>query len=103
MSRHFPRKTIYYLCAIAVLLFPLYVLSQPATTKSSGGKLAQLRAEQAQYRTILFSLRTLQYLLLCTGAYLSVFCPPSVASQYPCPGVITPPYDDGGVGPGPYA
>ena len=43
-QRLFKRKIIYFV-AIAALLFPLFVLSQPATTKSPGGKLAQLRNE----------------------------------------------------------
>jgi hypothetical protein len=38
-------RKVSYIAAIAVLLIPLSYLSQPATTKSSGGKLAQLRTE----------------------------------------------------------
>jgi hypothetical protein len=40
--RLFQRKIIYF-AAIAALLFPLFALSQPATTKSQGGQLAKLR------------------------------------------------------------
>jgi len=43
-QRLFKRKIIYF-AAIAALLFPLFALSQPATTKSQGGQLAQLRKE----------------------------------------------------------
>ena len=44
MNRNNPfvRKVI-YISAIMLLLFPLFVLGQPATTSSSGGKLSQLR------------------------------------------------------------
>jgi hypothetical protein len=38
-------RKVVYLCAIAALLIPLSFLSQPATTQSSGGKLAKLRGE----------------------------------------------------------
>ncbi|MDG2206504.1 MAG: hypothetical protein P8K78_01225 [Pirellulales bacterium] len=40
--RLFQRKII-FLALICALLFPLFALSQPATTKSAGGQLAQLR------------------------------------------------------------
>ncbi len=43
-QRLFKRKIIYF-ATIAALLFPLFALSQPATTKSPGGQLAQLRKE----------------------------------------------------------
>ena len=44
MNRNSPfvRKVI-YISAIMLLLFPLFVLGQPASTSSSGGKLSQLR------------------------------------------------------------
>ena len=44
MNRNNPfvRKVI-YISAIMLLLFPLFVLGQPASTTSSGGKLSQLR------------------------------------------------------------
>ena len=45
-NRTFVRKVI-YLCAIAVLLIPLYQLGHPATAKKPGGLLARQRA---QYR-----------------------------------------------------
>jgi hypothetical protein len=38
-------RKVAYGCAIAVLLLPLYWLSQPATTESQGGILAQMRQE----------------------------------------------------------
>lgn len=38
-------RKVSYITAIAVLLIPLSYLSQPATTKSAGGKLAQLRSD----------------------------------------------------------
>jgi len=41
----FTRKVIYATC-IALLLYPLYYLGQPATRDSKGGRLAQIRAEQ---------------------------------------------------------
>ena len=44
MNRNNPfvRKVV-YISAIMLLLFPLFVLGQPASTTSSGGKLSQLR------------------------------------------------------------
>jgi hypothetical protein len=39
------RRKIIYVAAIALLLFPLFLLGQPATTTTSGGVLAQLRTE----------------------------------------------------------
>jgi hypothetical protein len=43
------RRSLYrkvaYICAIAALLIPLSFLSQPATTQSTGGKLAKLRGD----------------------------------------------------------
>ncbi len=39
------RRKIIYVAMIALLLFPLFLLGQPATTRSSGGVLAQLRTE----------------------------------------------------------
>ena len=42
--RLFQRKIIFF-ALICALLFPLFALSQPATTKSAGGQLAQLRAK----------------------------------------------------------
>lgn len=42
MNQQLQHKVI-YIGAIVVLLFPLFLLSQPATTRSSGGKLAELR------------------------------------------------------------
>ena len=39
------RRKIIYVAAIALLLFPLFLLGQPATTRSSGGILAQLRTQ----------------------------------------------------------
>jgi hypothetical protein len=39
------RRKIIYVAAIALLLFPLFLLGQPATTRSSGGVLAQLRTK----------------------------------------------------------
>ena len=42
--RLFQRKII-FLAVICALLFPLFALSQPATTKSAGGQLAKLRKE----------------------------------------------------------
>lgn len=41
----FTRKVIYATC-IALLLYPLYYLGQPATRDSEGGRLAQFRAKQ---------------------------------------------------------
>jgi hypothetical protein len=43
-QRLFIRKIIYF-SAIALLLFPLFLLSQPATTFSEGGLLARLRSD----------------------------------------------------------
>ncbi|NIP85897.1 MAG: hypothetical protein GTO03_10190, partial [Planctomycetales bacterium] len=43
-QRLFVRKIIYF-SAIALLLFPLFLLSQPATTSSQGGLLARLRRD----------------------------------------------------------
>ena len=42
----FYRKVAYGV-AIAVLLFPLALLSSPATVNDKGGKLAQMRTESA--------------------------------------------------------
>ena len=42
--RLFQRKIIFF-ALICALLFPLFALSQPATTKSAGGQLAKLRKE----------------------------------------------------------
>ena len=39
------RRKVIYAAAIALLLFPLFLLGQPATTTTSGGVLAQLRTE----------------------------------------------------------
>lgn len=41
----FTRKVVYAIC-IALLLYPLYYLGQPATRDSKGGRLAQIRAER---------------------------------------------------------
>ena len=42
--RLFQRKIVFF-AIICALLFPLFALSQPATTKSAGGQLAKLRKE----------------------------------------------------------
>ncbi|MCH5374699.1 MAG: hypothetical protein JJ992_12045 [Planctomycetes bacterium] len=39
------RRKVIYGAAIALLLIPLFLLGQPATTGSSGGALAQLRSK----------------------------------------------------------
>lgn len=45
-NRSFWRKVTYGI-AIAVLLFPLFYLGQPATTESRGGKLSQMRLDNS--------------------------------------------------------
>ena len=44
MNQSLTRK-ITYIAGIALLLFPLFRLGQPATAENAGGKLAQLREE----------------------------------------------------------
>ena len=44
LNQSFVRKII-YLVLVALLLFPIYRLGQPATVKEDGGTLAQMRSK----------------------------------------------------------